>query len=219
MTETDITETLREAPGEPAESTAQSRVLLNVGCGFPNTSRVPKYFQTPLWQEVRYDIDPQVQPHVVGSITDMSAIASGCIDALWSSHNLEHLHGFEVPLALAEFRRILKPQGYLLLTLPDMRAIAREIALDRISQTLYNSKAGDITALDMVFGHQASIAQGNHYMAHRTGFTANSLALCLQEAGFDEVRVHEGQRWDLWAIATMPDTPPTVFEELANVMD
>lgn len=148
----------------------------------------------------------------------MTAIRDCCIDAIWSSHNLEHLHSFEVPVALAEFKRILKPQGYLLVTLPDLRAIAREIALDRINATLYNSQAGDICALDMVFGHQASVAEGNHYMAHRTGFTASSLGQSLQDAGFEEVRVHEGHRWDLWAIATMPDTPATVFDELADVM-
>jgi hypothetical protein len=63
------------------------------------------------------------------------------------------------------------------------------------------------------------MANGNLFMAHRTGFTATSLGQCLQEAGFDEVRVHEGHRWDLWALATMPDTPASVFEELSEVME
>ncbi len=195
------------------------QVLLNVGCGMPNTNRLPKYFQGPGWEEVRYDIDPDVQPHVVGSITDMAAIRDHCIDAIWSSHNLEHLHSYEVPLALAEFKRVLKPSGYLLLTLPDLRAVAREVALDRLHQPLYQSAVGPINALDILFGHQASMANGNLFMAHRTGFTATSLGQCLQEAGFDEVRVHEGHRWDLWALATMPDTPASVFEELSEVME
>jgi hypothetical protein len=30
--------------------------------------------------------------------------------------------------------------------------------------------------------------------------------------------VHEGTRWDLWAIGTMPETPEQVFEELAGVL-
>ena len=37
-------------------------------------------------------------------------------------------------------------------------------------------------------------------------------------AGFAEVRVHEGEHWDLWAVATMPDTPDTVFDALASVL-
>lgn len=197
---------------------AAVRNLLHVGCGMPNPQRLPACFRQSGWREVRYDIDPRVQPDIVGSITDMSMIPGACVDAIWSSHNLEHLHSFEVPAALAEFRRVLKPDGFVLVTLPDLRAIARHIAGGGLAQPLYQSAAGPISALDVVFGHQASIQAGNGYMAHRTGFTANTLGTALLDAGFDEVRVHEGTRWDLWAIATMPSTDPALFDELADVM-
>jgi predicted SAM-dependent methyltransferase len=39
----------------------------------------------------------------------MSALATGSVDAVVSSHNMEHLYPHEVPLALAEFVRVLKP--------------------------------------------------------------------------------------------------------------
>ena len=194
------------------------RQLLHVGCGQARSERLPACFQTPEWRELRLDIDPGVQPDIIGSITDLSAVASASVDAIWSSHSLEHVHSFEVPLALAEFRRVLAPDGFALITLPDLRAIARHIADDRLCEPLYQSAAGPITALDVVFGYQASVASGNHFMAHRTGFTATTLGEALLDAGFDEVRVHEGQRWDLWAIATMEDTSPDIFDELASVM-
>lgn len=38
------------------------------------------------------------------------------------------------------------------------------------------------------------------------------------EAGFDEVRVHEGKYWDLWALAAMPAVDPAVYEDLAGVL-
>lgn len=192
--------------------------LLHVGCGYPAPHRLPAFFQQPDWQEIRLDIDPQVQPDMIGSITDLSAIPNASIDAIWSSHNIEHVHSFEVPQALAELRRVLKPDGFLLMTLPNLRAIALHIANDRLTDTLYVSPVGPITALDVVFGHQASIANGNSYMAHKTGFTAKTLGLALQNAEFAETRVIEGTRLDLWTIATMPQTDPTIFDALAEVM-
>ena len=194
------------------------RTLLHVGCGLSPRERLPYVFQHPSWQEVRYDIDPSVRPHLVGSITDMSAVPDACMDAIWSSHNLEHLNSFDVPTALAEFRRVLKPTGFALISLPDMLAIAQLVVNDALGDTLYVSPAGPITPLDMIFGHQAAIKAGNHYMAHRTAFTATTLGNALAEAGFAEVRVHEGTRWDLWAVATMPETSDDVFLELSEVM-
>lgn len=180
--------------------------------------RLPVIFQAPEWLEVRMDIDPAVKPDVVGTITDMNAIAPASVDAIWSSHNLEHVNSFEVPKVLAEFRRVLKADGFALITLPDLRAVARAIADDRLTEPLYVSPSGPISPLDVVFGHQPSMAAGNLYMAHRTGFTARTLGQALIDAGFAEVRVHEGTRWDLWAVATMPQTAEDIFEQLAPVL-
>ncbi|MGZ8341945.1 MAG: class I SAM-dependent methyltransferase [Telluria sp.] len=194
------------------------RHLLHVGCGPIRSDRLPVCFRSDAWQEIRLDIDPRVQPDIVGTITDLSMIPDNSVDAIWSSHNLEHLNSYEVPVALSEFRRVLKDDGFALVTLPDLRAVARHIANDNLADPLYMSAAGPIHALDIVFGHQASLVAGNHYMAHRTGFTASTLGTSLINAGFDEVRVHEGGRLDLWAIATMPTTSADVFDELASVM-
>lgn len=192
--------------------------LLHVGCGMSPRERLPGIFQQPEWQEVRYDIDPAVRPHIVGSIIDMSSVPNASMDAVWSSHNLEHLNSFEVPTALSEFRRVLKPTGFALISLPDMLAIARQVVNDALNETLYVSPAGPIRPLDMIFGHQDAIKAGNHYMAHRTAFTATTLGNALADAGFEEIRVHEGRRWDLWAVATMPNTGEEVFQQLAGVL-
>ena len=112
---------------------------------------------------------PAVQPDIVCSITDMCPVDTASADAVWSSHNLEHLQRHEVPLALAEFLRVLKPHGLLLMTLPDLRQVARLVVDDRLEDQAYTSASGPITALDMIFGHTASLARGNRYMAHRPG--------------------------------------------------
>lgn len=63
--------------------------LLNVGCGPRGHNHGMPGFDG--WVETRLDIDPSLQPDVMGSMTDMSAIASASVDAIVSSHNIEHL--------------------------------------------------------------------------------------------------------------------------------
>ena len=58
---------------------------------------------------------------MVGSITQMDAVETASMDAIFSSHNLEHLHAHEVPVAMAEFIRVLKPKGYMVITCPDLQ--------------------------------------------------------------------------------------------------
>lgn len=182
------------------------KTLLHVGCGSASPERLPNCFKSAQWHEVKLDVDPKVKPDIVASLTDMSVVASASVDAVWSSHNIEHLEGFQVPQALQEIRRVLKPGGFALITLPDLQRIAELIAQGRGDDELYTSPAGPITPLDMLFGHQASLARGNHYMAHRTGFTAERLGKKLTEAGFEEVRVLKGKSFDLWAVAVTPST-------------
>nr|WP_019367388.1 class I SAM-dependent methyltransferase [Pseudomonas luteola] len=192
---------------QPGEKT-----LLHIGCGTAGPERLPECFKSSIWREVRLDINPNVKPDIVASLTDMSAVEDASVDAVWSSHNLEHLEGFEVPGALAEIRRVLKPCGFALITLPNLQRIAQLIAEGRGEEVIYTSPAGPITPLDMLFGHQASLARGNRYMGHRTGFTAERLGNKLTEAGFEEVRVLKGRSFDLWAVAVVPAASATTSQ-------
>lgn len=185
----------------PALHQQGPKTVLHVGCGNSPAFRMPHCFQGKEWEEIRLDIDPLVKPDIVADLIDMSAINDESVDAVWSSHNLEHLDDFNVPLALAEIHRVLKPNGFALITLPDMEHIARLIVNGKIDEILYVSPAGPITPLDMLFGHQASQRRGNRHMAHRTGFTAERLGNLLIRAGFTEVRVCPGKNYDLWAVA------------------
>jgi len=180
------------------------KTVLNVGCGYPLRQKLHRHFHGPQWREIRLDLDPAVQPDIVCSITDMSPVATDSVDAIWSSHNLEHLQRHEVPLALAEFIRVLKPQGLLLLTLPDLRQVAQLVVEDRLEDTAYTSQSGPITPLDMIFGHTPSLARGNPFMAHRTGFTVRTLHKVLVVAGFADITVRQGNSFDLWATACKP---------------
>ncbi|MBY0240298.1 MAG: class I SAM-dependent methyltransferase [Burkholderiaceae bacterium] len=202
----------------PLTPKAASLNLLHIGCGTAGPERLPPCFRDPQWMEIRADIDPSLNPDIVCSMLDLSDIESASFDAIWSSHNLEHLSWYEVPTALAEFHRVLKPDGFALITVPDLRAISGYITNDKLTETLYDSPAGPISPLDILFGHQRSLQQGNPFMAHKTGFTANTLGQALIDAGFDEVRVHEGERWDLWALACMPQTSTDIFRQVPGLL-
>lgn len=186
--------------------TAPRRRVLNTGSGVANPDKLHPAFAPGEWLEVRLDIDPQVRPDHVGTVTDMRPFAPDrSFDAIWSSHNIEHLHTFEVPAAFREFRRVLRPEGFALITCPDLEAVARLIADGQMHSVVYTSPAGPITPFDMLYGHSASIAAGNVYMAHNTGFTAEHLGRVALDAGFGEVRIAKGRFHDLWALALMRD--------------
>jgi SAM-dependent methyltransferase len=179
-----------------------NRTVLHVGCGMADPGKVPSMFFPPeAWRELRLDIDPAVAPDIVSSITDMAPVASASVDAVWSAHNLEHLFAHEVPVALAEFRRVLRPGGFVLVTVPDLQRAAELVAQDLLAEAAYLSPAGPIAPLDMLYGHGAAIGAGNTFMAHRTGFTARTLEAALHAAGFPLVRVLRDDHFALWGAA------------------
>ena len=61
----------------------------------------------------------------------------------------------------------LKPDGFALITSPDLEAVASLILDHGLDHVAYTSPAGPITPLDMLFGHSASIARGSLSMAHK----------------------------------------------------
>ena len=192
------------ATSSPADHAGREElVCLHVGCGSKAASGLHPAFTAPGWSELRLDIDPAVEPDVVASITDMAPVGDQCVDAVFSSHNLEHLEAHEVPRALAEFHRVLRPGGMLLVTLPDLEAVARLVVEGKLEETVYESPAGPVAPIDMLFGFRPFLALGATPMAHRTGFTLDTLRGHLLAAGFEEQKLwREGL--DLWAMVRRP---------------
>jgi SAM-dependent methyltransferase len=186
--------------------------VLHVGCGACEIAKLPLMFRNAGWREIRLDIDPEVKPDIVASITEMRVIADSAVDAVYSSHNVEHLYPHEVPLALREMNRVLRPGGFAFIKLPDLQEVARFIADGKLEDALYLSPMGEIAPLDILYGHRPSLARGNTFMAHRTGFTGNTLAAALIGAGFAAVMLQRDlPSFSLTAVAfrTRPDAEQT----------
>ncbi len=179
---------------------ADKKLVLHVGCGPENAAGLHSAFQGSGWREIRLDIDPDVKPEIIGTLTDMGMVENESMDAVWSSHNVEHIFSHQVPVALREFYRVLKPGGFALVTLPDLQAAAEMAAADQFDEVAYVSPAGPITPMDMIYSYRRFLLDENEFMCHRTGFTARTLYRALRSAGFSAVVV-ERHDFALWATA------------------
>jgi SAM-dependent methyltransferase len=159
------------------------KIFLHVGCG-PQNKSTCLGFNNDNWKEIRLDIDKNVNPDIVGTLTDMKLVETGSVDAVYSSHNIEHIFPHEVPIALSEFYRVLKEDGIVVITCPDLQSAGKALTQDKLFETLYESPMGPVTAFDVLFGHRKTTADGNVFMIHKGGFTYSTLDMAFYKAGF-----------------------------------
>lgn len=189
--------------GNTGNETIMSKTFLHVGCGPLRKESTTKGFNSGDWSELRLDINEAVEPDIVGTMTDMSRVADASVDAIFSSHNIEHLYPHEVPQALGEFLRVLKPDGFAVITCPDLKSVCALVAEDKLTDAAYQSASGPIAPIDILYGHRLALAKGNLYMAHRCGFTEKVLTGTLHAAGFSTIiTIARPEAFDLWTVAS-----------------
>jgi SAM-dependent methyltransferase len=194
------------------------KTFLHVGCGPKDESQI-KGFNNDNWKEIRFDIDKNVNPDIEGTLTDMSLVETGSVDAVYSSHNIEHIYPHEVRIALKEFYRVLKDDGIVVITCPDLQSVCEAVVKDKLLEPLYETSAGDkISPIDILFGWRIPIAQGNEYMAHKGGFTYSALNSSFFEAGFKARyggRVQERGEYNLFLVAFKEELPEEEIKKIA----
>jgi predicted O-linked N-acetylglucosamine transferase (SPINDLY family) len=194
------------------------KTLLNVGAGHPKSgASIPAGFSTPGWREVRLDIDPANEPDILGAMLDMSAVADESVDAIYSAHSIEHLYPNEIPAALREFLRVLRPEGFLVVNCPDLQAAAQMVAEDKLMEVAYTSPAGPVTPFDMIYSHRKFTGRDKPFMAHHCGFTLTALLGTLQANGFASVAgLRRLTCFDIWALASKEPLTDEALRALAG---
>lgn len=166
---------------------------LNLGCG--------GQVKTGYINVDRYVSAPGVIPMDIFTLP----FASNSIDEILSEHMLEHLGKFEVPLALAEWARVLKRGGLLQLNLPNLEWCINEwLAKPEADRWGWQ--------LDTIFGLQTHPGE-----YHKTGFTAARLRQLLTDAKFDQVEItdiwsHGQACFGIRAYRSQDADPPFRFE-------
>lgn len=124
------------------------------------------------WQILNIQPGPAVD--YVGDCTDLSRFAEASVEEVYASHVYEHLgYQQELPRALAEIYRVLKPGGVLKISVPDLDVLCRlfvhpELALPE-----------RFHVMRMMFG-----GQGNPFDFHKVGLNWEILCDFLGQAGF-----------------------------------
>jgi len=141
-------------------------IRLNLGAG---RRRLEGYLNVDLAAEPPPDIQADVRA---------LPLPDAYADEILAIHLLEHLNRWEAPAALAEWRRVLKPRGMLVLELPDLMKCCRAV-LRHDHQRL---------GLWGLFGDPN---YENPLMCHRWGWSEAELRGELITAGFSSVRFKE----------------------------
>lgn len=155
--------------------------ILHAGCGH---SCLPAYFGE--FEEVRLDLDPACKPDILASMADIPADI-GLFNGVYTCHALEHLAPYDVLPCLEGFRRVLKPDGAVIVIVPDLEGIE---PTDEVVYTAIDGggNAVPVTGLDMIYGHSLYL-KDMPYMAHRCGFVSKMLEKVMYAAGFKKVVV------------------------------
>jgi predicted SAM-dependent methyltransferase len=115
---------------------------------------------------------------LVADLSQPLPLEDGSVDLIYASHVLEHFSTAEVPVLLADWRRVLKDGGELLVAVPDLEVVA-EIIRDRSGWFTPPHEPWQA----IVYG-----GQKDAYDFHRTGFNDVWMTKLLHDAGFGSVR-------------------------------
>ncbi|HEV7913624.1 MAG TPA: methyltransferase domain-containing protein [Albitalea sp.] len=118
---------------------------------------------------------------LVGDIRDGLALRDAAVDCAVAIHALQDLPWLDIPAALGELRRVIRPGGVLRLSLPDMdRAID---AYRRGDAAYFHVPDDDAQSVGAKL-----VAQLIWYGSTRTPFNFDCARELLERAGFREVR-------------------------------
>ena len=143
---------------------------LRLDIGFGGVKYAPEYI----------GVDPYFEGAEVKAFADKLPYKDNSVDEIYCSHVLEHVAKLEVIPTLKEWHRVLKPQGKLILRVPDLVWCCER-------WLKYQTTGWE---MDIIFGNQ-----GREGEFHKTGFNKGIMMNYLKESGFiceryEEIETH-----------------------------
>lgn len=174
-----ISKILRGKKFQAKKERVQRLSLLQIGCG-----------PCPNFKFINLDYDWQPGVDIVWDINQPLPFESNTLKGIFTEHCLEHFGLSKLDSVLKEFYRILKPNGYLRIVVPDLKkyvaAYWRRLN-DLSCEEDALSSAKDFNRVFYV-GHEGMVKNkwlnnGHHYI-----HDYESMHLALSQAGFKKIK-------------------------------
>ncbi len=150
-----------------------SKVGLHLGAG---DVRIPGLINCDLY-------NPGADKKLDG--TRLDEFNNGSVDLIETHHMIEHLSFEDASDAIAEWARVLKPGGYLIITCPDMTRVALHWVKLALLRLVGRGSEERNYALKMFYGSQEHVG-----MFHRSGYDRHVLSQILLLHGLNVEFAH-----------------------------
>lgn len=147
---------------------------LNIGCG---GRRLPGYTGVDAVQRPAAEIVAKA---------DKIPLADNSVDEIIALHLWEHFHQWECVNVINEWKRLLKPGGRLVLELPNIYKCCQNLISGRM-------EGGKHPWQLSYFGLYGDPRGSDPFMAHKWGWTPETITQFLKEHGFIKIRETQTQ--------------------------
>lgn len=214
----------------PAEQAKRTGLRVNLGCGIVALPGWENYDKSPVmllrrlpWVRnllVRLRIltpgHIQTWPDNVQrkDLTKPLPLADGSVEAIYSSHMLEHIYLEEAAALLKECHRVMAPGGILRLALPDGELWARQLmegSQDGSAGRHYNERLGAYPTVRPKGRRLITFMLGGS--AHKWQPTRGLLRELVEDAGFSDFTEHTFKEGTLPQIDEVEFRPESMFFE------
>lgn len=147
------------------------------------------------WKIIFSDINPEMDVDIISDMRDLKEFEDNSVDAVVSTHSLEHLHPLDAIKTMKAMHRVVRPGGTVRVVVPDLEEACKDIArTGEPEMGIYTMPANEnhpdttIRAIDVIYG-APWCTMNNNFMGHRWGYTLISLKRLVDSIGFRQVMV------------------------------